>query len=784
VSAFWSRIHKGRLFQVLAVYLGASWLVFQVSHLLTEAFALPDWVTPAAVLLLLAGLVVVLATAWIQSHPLVKERAAADEVPRAWELDLSDVRTALLQRRLPHLTWARALGGGGAVFLLLFGLAGAYVVIGDRGHRALPAGAEGSSLLPGLAVLPFEVTGAGLDVWREGMVDLLSTNLDGVAGLRTINSRTVLARWRERTRGDVADLPAVLDAARATGARYALVGSAVALGPDVRLTADLYDIDTGRSLGSARAQGPAEDVMRLVDELSVDVLRSVLREDPSAGYRTVERLTTSSLPALRAYLEGEVLFRRAAFEAAAEAYERAIAADSTFALAAYRLSTAYGWTGSSLDEQAQRYGALSSRHAERLPAREAALVRATTRALRDGNPQGVTELRDLSARYPDDPEVWYELGEVYTHLGGQVLASARDAEEAFSRSIALDSAFLPAYIHAVEFAAARRDTIRMRSLLATYDRLSGAAGESEAGLRRWFDRLQMLARTVEDRTLPAEVHALPTAELMGLGGALFRGGARSFPAVVPLMELASTRTDLPPEAAHNVHGGLRFLKAQLGRVQEALAPDPRARPFHRFALRYDLARAGVAIDDDALQRAAAEAAAAAATAPDTWPAEWLILGSYAVDRPDPGLLEIVVRHLRDTVGSDGEPANLQGAAEALDAYAAWRRDPGEATLRELKRMQAGVTGLEAEGMNLEIRRWIAEALVSLDRPREALVYYRTIDTDVFALLRRAELHEQLGETDRAREIYSHVMEIWSGADADLPQLASVQRALLRLTAEG
>lgn len=75
---------------------------------------------------------------------------------------------------------------------------------------------------PGIAVLPFTVQGEGLDVWREGMVDLLSTNLDGAVGLRTIDSRTVLARWREGVTDDRAlDLASALDVARRTGARYA-----------------------------------------------------------------------------------------------------------------------------------------------------------------------------------------------------------------------------------------------------------------------------------------------------------------------------------------------------------------------------------------------------------------------------------------------------------------------------------------------------------------------------------------------------------------------------------
>ncbi len=45
------------------------------------------------------------------------------------------------------------------------------------------------------AVLPFRVAGPDSSVWREGLVDLLSINLDGVSGLRVIPPRTVLSRW-------------------------------------------------------------------------------------------------------------------------------------------------------------------------------------------------------------------------------------------------------------------------------------------------------------------------------------------------------------------------------------------------------------------------------------------------------------------------------------------------------------------------------------------------------------------------------------------------------------
>lgn len=67
-----------------------------------------------------------------------------------------------------------------------------------------------------------------MEVWSEGMVDLLADNLDGTGGLRAIDPRTVMSHRRQRGTDDATpDLQEMLGVAGATGARYAFVGSAV-----------------------------------------------------------------------------------------------------------------------------------------------------------------------------------------------------------------------------------------------------------------------------------------------------------------------------------------------------------------------------------------------------------------------------------------------------------------------------------------------------------------------------------------------------------------------------
>jgi TolB-like protein len=280
-SRLWSRIRKGRLVQVLLVYLGVSWAVVQVVDDLRSMLGLPQWIGPVTIILLAIGLFIILATAWVQSHPLVDAREEADEVPGSWELALPEAVASVKQGRLPHLTWSRALVGGVVAFSLLIGVAGLFVLI--RGGDVLrPRDGAAAEAPDGIAVLPFAVRGEALDDWREGMVDLLSTGLDGAGGLRAIASRTVLARWHETVPGDVApDESVALDVARQIGARYALMGSAVSIGPRVRIALDVYELDgaNARRVGApVQVEGHPDSVLVLVDQLGMQALALVLRD--------------------------------------------------------------------------------------------------------------------------------------------------------------------------------------------------------------------------------------------------------------------------------------------------------------------------------------------------------------------------------------------------------------------------------------------------------------------------------------------------------------------------
>ena len=194
-------LKRRTLWQVLAIYLGGSWVLLQIVDLFVDNLGLPEWVFPASILLLLLGLPIVLATLFIQ-YRLSSTGEVAD-----------DVHEKLF-------TWRNALLGGAMAFLLLFGFAGLYVVVKDRGAAFGPAEAVADEALPGIAILPFSARGPDAEMWREGVMDVLSTNMEGISGIRAISPGTTLARWAE-----LAPESGVVD--EATEARIARPGKPV-----------------------------------------------------------------------------------------------------------------------------------------------------------------------------------------------------------------------------------------------------------------------------------------------------------------------------------------------------------------------------------------------------------------------------------------------------------------------------------------------------------------------------------------------------------------------------
>jgi TolB-like protein len=298
-----------------------------------------------------------------------------------------------------------------------------------------------------LAVLPFAVRGSGaFSYLAEGMVDLLSRDLDGAGDLRTIDAGTILTA-AARTNGDgVLDVERGRTVARRVGAGLYVLGSVHAVGGRVRIQAALYD-GADASAGAqtqAAVEGDSAGLFELVDRLSAQLMVKRGR-GPVTRLSETAAITTRSLVALKAYLDGERRLRAASLQpvridSAITMFQQAIAEDSTFALAQYRMAVAAGWANRPAMATAAAGRALTL--SDRLTERDRRLLTAYVDFRRGAANSAERQYRAILHDYPDDLEALFQLADVLHHYNPLRGRPRGEARELFTQVLDLDPGFL------------------------------------------------------------------------------------------------------------------------------------------------------------------------------------------------------------------------------------------------------------------------------------------------------------------------------------------------------
>ena len=386
--------------------------------------------------------------------------------------------------------------------------AGVLVAVAAAGLIAMRARSGPALDADLVAVVPFQApASAELRYLREGMMDLFAARLTGDAGsARAADPRAVLQALRRDGLADTGQVPRerALALAEQVGAGQLLLGEITGTSSKLTMRATLLDVRDGRARAQAAASGPADSVAQLVDRLAVQLL--AMRAGESARLTS---LTSQSFPAIRSYLAGLAMYRHGRYQAAGTQFARALAADSTFALAGLGLTIAANWYG---DHQQSQFGANSAwAHRTRLSPRDRALLEATV-GPNFPAPSNGAQIIAARARYrdlaPERAEAWFEYGDALFHFGFTVdnRGAHVDAMQAFGRALAIDSTFSPALEHMVLLAARAGDTTATRR----YARLYLAADSASDGADgvRW--RLAVATRDVKTLdALAAKDTALP-----------------------------------------------------------------------------------------------------------------------------------------------------------------------------------------------------------------------------------------------------------------------------------
>lgn len=449
------RVSGMRVLRVLLVYLGASFGVLEAVDLLGAKLGLPDWVFAGALVLLLLGLPIVVATALIQPGTARAAEPSAADIT-------SSASTPTSFRTL--LTWRNALVGGVFAFALWGLIVTGWLMLASESEEAP------EDIDPNLvAVLPFRVAGAdaSLAYLGEGMVDLMAALLTGEGGLRALDPRTTLAAAKRRGGSDELDEAEAVELARSLGAGHVMLGSVVGSRDALILAVSLNTVE-GVQTVHTQAQGPADSLHALLDRLTGELLAR------RAGVLDERMLTLSpSLEAIRAYLDGRTDYRSGRFESAARHFARAVEIDSSFVLAASGATNALVWIEKISSPRFVRAAELAWDGRDRLPPRDRLLAMVLTSEadlVPISRAEMIQLLEDALAAFPDQPEAWYWLGDSYFHWGDRlgVEDPRARARADLERSFSLDSSFAVPLIHLVHLAAFDGDTSAAIGLLKRY----------------------------------------------------------------------------------------------------------------------------------------------------------------------------------------------------------------------------------------------------------------------------------------------------------------------------
>jgi serine/threonine-protein kinase len=327
------------------------------------------------------------------------------------------------------------------------GLAGALALAGVAGASLMAFGkhASHSVILPAtsMAVFPFSsgTRDTALDRLGRDLATTLSATLDGVGGIGTTDRLSVAAATARRRDLPAADAAAL---ARRLGARSLVRGTVVGEGAGVRIDLGLFDADRAAPLTRGiTITGSRDSLGALTDSAAWAILRQVWQrgEPPSPSLGAV---TTRSIPALRAFLDGERLMELDRWEDAGLAYRSAAAADSMFWLARFREQEVRVWRHEDADlELVDRL----YQYRESFPEPDRLMLESWSKPPRERTSLQLGIYQELTRRFPDYWPGWLALGDLLVHVGPMAGHGWAEAERALGRAVELNPRLLPAWSH-------------------------------------------------------------------------------------------------------------------------------------------------------------------------------------------------------------------------------------------------------------------------------------------------------------------------------------------------
>ena len=335
--SLFQELKRRNVFRVGIVYLGASWLLLQVTDLLVPILNLPETAKKLVFLLLLIGFIPALILAW--AFELTPEG-----IKREKEVDRNQSITSRTGRKLDFAIIAILVIALGYFAWDKFAEKGSEKGSDPFSHD--PFSADPFSAEKSIAVLPFANMSSDpeQEYFSDGLAEELLNRLAQRDDLR-VAARTSAFQFKGKNL-DVSDIGKQLNV------ETVLEGSVRKSGNRLRITAQLIDVKDGFHLWSETYERELTDIFVIQDEIAAAIAGALELELGTAGGEQPAQLT-SNLEAYNLYLQARFLFAGRTEESmlqAIELFQQAVALDPKFSKAwsglavTYSLMPVYGAT--------------------------------------------------------------------------------------------------------------------------------------------------------------------------------------------------------------------------------------------------------------------------------------------------------------------------------------------------------------------------------------------------------------------------------------------------------
>lgn len=634
-----------------------------------------------------------------------------------------------------------------------------------------------------IAILPFDIhEGDPSANLRENMVEVLHLAIQGSEEVSSIDPNAMFVH----TDGDVMaskdpergnEIAENFDAGWYLLSRISRVGENLHLVPRLYKTGgehiDLDPISLSNEL----------HIQQVADTLGTKILQIIL-DRPENLIRDLATQTTSSPTAFRHFLRGRRLFTKRHYEEAVDAFQQALREDSTFAVAAIQLGWAYHFITGHSDMEQRRVFFQADRHLDQLPLAKRWFLQAEIESWIKGNPDVAEPLyRKYLIRYPDDVYAHVSFGDFLFHYNPPRGRSADEAIKHFNYSFkSVDAVEVLGHLYHRE---SWKGNVEFLSEIEAYS--DSVRGVKPSELRRMFRRM---VKSIPDNRGPlidslAERKYMFLTDLLAVQIEDIPGALRSNKydpepqrsRMKVALETASGHFQMlnasNPDSHLTDSGSLLFIKVRSAAV-----------PFSQVSVELLESYRNIVADWDVNASRFHKGYA------DQEAVRIYLLGILSYRLSDHNALvhyaDLAQQRVTENIGDEHSLVVFHTLSVLIEEN---NIDQAERHFHEARIPFPTFYHTFDSPLNTQdyARYVIAERLFNAGRIKEALPWYSSFvdgyDVDGLlylgpAYMRRAQIYEALGETNKAITFYTRFIELWKDADPGLQQI--VEDMKLRL----